>query len=53
MRGYGDEYILRQVWTGGTSGRQLPQTRRERQLANTSGRGEIAAQFERIVVPIL
>lgn len=50
---YGDEYILRQVWTGGTSGRQLPQTRRERQLANASRRGDVATQFERILVPIL
>jgi hypothetical protein len=29
---YGDAYVLRQVWTGGGEGRQLPLTRLEREL---------------------
>jgi hypothetical protein len=30
---YGDTYILRQVWMGGGSGRELPRSRFERELA--------------------
>jgi hypothetical protein len=48
---YGDEYILREVWTGGSTGRLLSPSRRERQLANASRRGDVAA-FERVVIPI-
>lgn len=48
---YGDEYILREVWTGGSTGRVLSPSRRERQLAEASRRGEVAA-FERVVIPI-
>ncbi len=48
---YGDEYFLRQVWSGGTSGRELPRPRRERELAEGARSGAVAA-FERVVVPI-
>jgi hypothetical protein len=45
---YGDEYILRQVWTGGDSGRELRKSRREKQLAESKR----TADFERVVIPI-
>ncbi len=48
---YGDEYILREVWTGGSTGRVLSPSRREKQLADASRRGEVAA-LEVVVVPI-
>ena len=50
---YGDEYILHEVWTGGTSGQELRQSRRERQLGEATRRGQKAADFERVVVPAL
>jgi hypothetical protein len=45
---YGDEYILRQVWTGGDSGRELRKSRREKELAETKR----TADFELVVIPI-
>ena len=44
---FGDEYLLHQAWSGG-SGRELPRSRRE-----SPRRGEIAASFERVEVPLL
>ena len=50
---YGDEYILREVWMGGASGYQLPQTARERELASgRSGAATASASFERVEVAI-
>jgi hypothetical protein len=50
---YGDEYILREVWMGGASGYQLPQTARERELASgRSGAATATASFERVEVAI-
>jgi hypothetical protein len=46
---YGDEYILKQAWTGGSSGRVLPQSRREKQLTETKRAAEAAKQ---VVIPI-
>jgi hypothetical protein len=37
---YGDTYILRQVWTGGGTGRELPRTQRERDLAERKMAGD-------------
>jgi hypothetical protein len=49
---YGEEYILREVWTSAGSGFGLPKTRRERELA--SGRnGKALARFERVEIPVL
>ncbi len=41
---YGDEYILREVWTGHT-GREIPTSRRERELKTR------VATFETVVIP--
>jgi hypothetical protein len=50
---YGDEYILREVWMGRSSGYQLPQTSRERELAgNRGGANTATASFERVEVAI-
>jgi hypothetical protein len=50
---YGTEYILREVWMGGASGYQLPQTARERELAgNRGGANTASASFERVEVAI-
>jgi hypothetical protein len=43
---YGDTYILRQVWMGDGTGRELPRTRLERELAER----KLAGVPERIVV---
>ena len=49
---YGDEYILSEAWPGGQSGRVLPKTKRERELASGEGSGRKFASFERVEVPI-
>ena len=50
---YGNDYILREVWMGGGSGYQLPQTARERELASgRSGAATASASFERVEVAI-
>jgi len=50
---YGTEYILREVWMGGASGYELPQTARERELAgNRGGANTASASFERVEVAI-
>ena len=46
-----DEYVLRQVWTGDGSGRELPRSSVERALMEKAARDEAAVQ--RVVVPAL
>lgn len=47
---YGDRYILRQAWMGNGSGRELPQSRLERELAKLERGGKLASTFERVVI---
>jgi hypothetical protein len=49
---YGDQYVLREVWTGDGLGRELPEPRLERALAEGAA-GKPAAQMERIELPAL
>jgi hypothetical protein len=49
---YGDQYLLREVWTGGGSGRELPESRIERALAEGAA-GQPTAQMERVELPAL
>jgi hypothetical protein len=48
----GDQYALRQAWTGGGSGRELPRPRLARELADAAGNGEVT-KMERVVIPAL
>ncbi len=50
---YGDQYILRQVWTGGSTGRELPQPRLDRSMAKRAQDGKVAIDFEQVVIPVL
>jgi hypothetical protein len=49
---YGDQYVLREVWTGEGVGRELPESRSERALMEGTA-GKPAAQMERIELPAL
>ncbi|HEY8150816.1 MAG TPA: hypothetical protein VIK51_18050 [Vicinamibacteria bacterium] len=49
---YGDQYVLREVWTGGGLGRELPEPRLERALAEAAA-GKPTAQMERVELPAL
>jgi hypothetical protein len=49
---YGDQYVLREVWTGGGLGRELPEPRLERALAEGAA-GRPTAQMERVELPAL
>lgn len=49
---YGDQYVLREVWTGGGSGRELPEPRLERALAEAAA-GKPTARMERVELPAL
>jgi hypothetical protein len=49
---YGDQYILRQVWMGGNTARELPQPPVERSLAKGAPDRKVAG-FEEVVIPIL
>ena len=49
---YGDQYVLREVWTGGGAGRELHEPRRERELMEAAA-GKPSAQMERIELPAL
>ncbi len=50
---YGDQYILKQAWMGGGSGRELPESRLERALARAAQDRKVATGFERVVIPVL
>jgi hypothetical protein len=50
---YGDQYILRQAWMGGGSGRELPESRLEQTLAKAAQDRKVATSFERVVIPVL
>jgi hypothetical protein len=50
---YGDQYVLRQVWMGGKSGRELPQPRLKGSLAKRGQDGKVATDFEQVVIPVL
>ena len=47
---YANEYVLRQVWTGGGIGREIPTSRHERQLMQAARQGTAVASVERIVL---
>jgi hypothetical protein len=49
---YGNDYFLRQVWTYGGRGHELRETQGER-VRREGGKGKVAVQPERIVVPVL
>lgn len=50
---YGERYVLRQAWTGGGSGRELPEEKSERELVRSARNGRTARAFERVVIPAL
>jgi len=50
---YGDQYILKEAWMGGVSGRELPTSRLERTLAKAAQDPKVATSVERVVVPVL
>ena len=50
---YGDQYVLREVWTGSGTGRELPEPRREKELSLASAEGKDSARFEEVEVPAL
>ena len=50
---YGDQYVLRQAWMGSGPVRQLPASRLERTIARAAQDGRVAADFQRVVVPVL
>lgn len=47
---YGERYLLRQVWMGNGTGRQLPVTRSERELISAARSGGKLASTERVVI---
>jgi len=48
---YGDQYILRQAWLGNGRGRELPETREERELIRTARNGsKLASALELVVI---
>lgn len=49
---YGDQYVLRQAWMGGSAGRELPEQSIERALA-AAARNARTAGVERVVIPAL
>jgi hypothetical protein len=50
---YGDEYVLREVWTGEGIGRDLPEPRREKELASGSMARTHSARYERVELRLL
>ena len=50
---YGDQYVLREVWTGAGTGRELPEPRREKELSANGTEGRDSARFEPVEVPAL
>ena len=49
---YGDQYVLRQAWMGGGSGRELPESPEERELARAARSEKASARLDRVVVPV-
>ena len=49
---YGDQYILRQAWLGGGSGREFPESPQERELAQAARSEKASARLDRVVVPV-
>jgi hypothetical protein len=49
---YGDQYVLREVWTGDGAGRELPEPRRERELMVAVPGGNTDDRLEPVVVPV-
>jgi hypothetical protein len=47
---YGDEYVLREVWTGDGVENDLPAPRHEKELAKSARNGGAAGAPERVVV---
>jgi len=50
---YGDEYVLREVWTGAGTGRELPEPRREKELSANGTEGRDSARLDLVEVPAL
>jgi hypothetical protein len=50
---YGDQYVLREVWTGTGTGRELPEPRREKELSAAGAERKDSARFEQVEVPAL
>ena len=50
---YGDQYVLREIWTGAGIGRDLPEPRREKELASAASPATHSARFERVELPLL
>ena len=50
---YGDQYVLREVWTGTGTGRDLPEPRREKELSAAGAERKDSARFEKVEVPAL
>jgi len=50
---YGDQYVLREVWTGTGTGRELPEPRREKELGAKGAEGRESSRFEPVEVPAL
>ena len=48
---YGESYVLREAWMNGSSGRELPESRQEREARAAHG-GKVAS-FERVEIPLL
>ena len=47
---YGAQYILREAWLGNGRGRELPETRQERELIRTARNFGKLASVERVVI---
>jgi hypothetical protein len=50
---YGDQYVLREIWTASGIGRDLPEPRREKELASAASPASHSARFERVELPLL
>lgn len=50
---YGDHYVLRQAWTSSGSGREIPESKRERELAQAAGKTRMAGGAERVVISLM
>ena len=47
---YGEEYVLRQVWSGYGTGREIPAGRHGRELMQAARQGKAVASVERVVI---